>query len=281
MRSPGSAQPRSRDIQLSRLRMHCLEWKSGAEATGPPLLLVHPNRTSADVWRPFAAFSRLSNHMVAPDLRGHGSSEWPADGYSIEQSVADLRELVETLSLGRVVLVGSAIGGTTALLYATRHPSDVVAVVATDVGFAIDESLRRRVQDRIRTLVNHASPEDALAGDHALDHMDAEARQLFIDSMFVPLDNGRVRWRYHPPGVAAMMDLHHEPLPEAFDVRCPTLLLRGAQSKPLSRPDLARLAAAIDGARAAEVPDADHILSLDNPEALAALVDDFVEEVTR
>jgi pimeloyl-ACP methyl ester carboxylesterase len=76
-----------------------------------------------------------------------------------------------------------------------------------------------------------------------------------------------------------MMEPLSPPLPELVDFHCRTLLLHGAKSKPLSRENLARLAPLIPGARTAEVSNADHILSLDNPKAYAALIDEWVEEV--
>ena len=269
----------SRQIQLPRLRLHYLDWPAIAVDAGPTLLLVHPNRTSANVWRPFVAASRLPNRIVAPDLRGHGDSEWPDVGYTVHDCIADLRELATALDLPPMVLIGGAIGATTVLVYATQHPEEVVGVAANDIAFALDATLLRRVQNRIRTQVVHDSPEEALLGDHAVDHMDADALRRFMDDMFMPTEDGRVRWRYHPPGVAAMMEPLSPPLPQVVDVRCPTLLLRGTESKPLSRENLARLAAHIPGAQTAEVSDADHILSLDNPTAYATLIDEWVEEV--
>jgi pimeloyl-ACP methyl ester carboxylesterase len=56
------------------------------------------------------------------------------------------------------------------------------------------------------------------------------------------------------------------------------LLLRGSEPNPLARRDLKRLAGCIPGARVAELPNADHLLTLDNPHDYAALVDEWVEE---
>lgn len=253
----------SRRIRLSRLEWHYLDWPAVGNDHGPTMLLVHPDRSSAEVWRPFVAASRLPIRMFAPDLRGHGGTAWPDGGYRVEEVVADLHDLVDAVDLAPLVLVGGAIGAIGAPLYATHHPDEMVGVVASDTAFAIDRALLRDLQEQIRT---------------QLDYMDDDARGLFVDAMFEPTADGRTRWRYHPPGVAAMMDPLDPPLTEVLDVRCPALLLRGSESKPLGRPDLQRLAACIPGARVAEVPNADHLLSLDNPHDYAAIVDEWVEE---
>lgn len=277
MTRPG---PVEHSIDTGRLRMRYLDWPATADDPGVPVLLLHPNRSCADVWRPFVERSRLGNRFVAVDLRGHGGSDWPDGGYTHADAVADIDSLRRALALERMVLVASAISGLVALLYATQHPAHVAGVIANDVGYAIDPALARRVQERIRTQVEHASAEAALAGDHATDHWDASARALFASAMFVPSPGG-VRWRYQPDGVAAMMEPADPPLLEVIDVRCPTLLVRGEHSKPMSAAALDALAAAIPGATTAVVPDADHILSLDNPDDFARLVDTHVRAWSR
>jgi pimeloyl-ACP methyl ester carboxylesterase len=65
------------------------------------------------------------------------------------------------------------------------------------------------------------------------------------------------------------------PIWDRLAVRCPTLVLRGTRSAVFPRAAMDRLCAAIPGARSAEI-EADHRVSQDNPQALAALLDGFI-----
>lgn len=75
----------SRDAALDRVRLHYVDWAG----TDPVVVLLHPNRTNARVWDFVVAHSSLPNRYVALDHRGHGLSEWPAAGYTLEDYIAD------------------------------------------------------------------------------------------------------------------------------------------------------------------------------------------------
>ena len=264
-----------RFVVTRQLRMRYLDWPATTGTGGRTALLLHPNRTRADVWRPFVDLASTDTRFVAPDLRGHGETDWPEAGYTLDDGVQDVHAVVEALDLAPVFVLGGAINGCVALLYATRYPREVRGVVANDAGYALDPALLEMVTRRIRENVRHRSVQAALEGDHAADDWSDGARALYTSVMF-ERDGDGVRWRYHPAGVAAMMSPPDPPLLEVIDVRAPSLIVRGEHSKTLSRDDQRRLADAIVGARTAEIPDADHILSLDAPAAYARLVDDVI-----
>jgi pimeloyl-ACP methyl ester carboxylesterase len=67
------------------------------------------------------------------DLRGHGWSDRPQSGYSLDDMVADLRALLDATDPGRrVVLVGNSFGGLLALAFARAHPERVSALALVD-----------------------------------------------------------------------------------------------------------------------------------------------------
>jgi pimeloyl-ACP methyl ester carboxylesterase len=70
--------------------------------------------------------------VLTYDLRGHGRTERPPVGYSLDHFVADLDELLDQLGLPRVHLVGNSFGGTVAFSYAAAHPDRVASIVAIE-----------------------------------------------------------------------------------------------------------------------------------------------------
>ena len=71
--------------------------------------------------------------MLAPDLRGHGDSEWAKGGfYPSEGYVYDLAELVETQRLDAFDLIGHSLGGNVGLRYAALFPDKVRRIVAIE-----------------------------------------------------------------------------------------------------------------------------------------------------
>jgi pimeloyl-ACP methyl ester carboxylesterase len=75
--------------------------------------------------------------VILYDLRGHGKSERPADGYSLADMVADLDALLDELAVTRpVVLVGNSFGGLLALVFAIAMPERVAGVALIDAHLA-------------------------------------------------------------------------------------------------------------------------------------------------
>src|SRR5882762_780191 len=73
----GMPGPTSRHFISQRLRMHYVDW---GNPDAPPLLLVHGGRDHCRNWDWLASALRRDWHVLAPDLRGHGDSQWSPDG---------------------------------------------------------------------------------------------------------------------------------------------------------------------------------------------------------
>src|SRR5512143_624669 len=71
-----------------------------------------------------------SNRVIAVDLRGHGRSDKPVNGYRMEQFVADLEAALDALGVNeKVVLIGHSFGGAIAAEFAAAHPERVSHLV--------------------------------------------------------------------------------------------------------------------------------------------------------
>jgi pimeloyl-ACP methyl ester carboxylesterase len=74
-------------------------------------------------------FAAAGLDVVMYDLRGHGRSERPPHGYTLDHNIDDLAALLDRLDVtGPVHLVGNSYGGTIAFGYAARHPGRVAGL---------------------------------------------------------------------------------------------------------------------------------------------------------
>lgn len=125
-------------------RLHYLEWApTGAQHDdGSPVVLVHALTRTAWTWLPVARrLAAAGLAVVAPDLRGHGASDAPLTGYSLESLALD----VLTVAAGRgwgeavdgpaVVVAGHGLGALVAAEMARLQPASVDAVVLVDAGW--------------------------------------------------------------------------------------------------------------------------------------------------
>jgi pimeloyl-ACP methyl ester carboxylesterase len=100
---------------------------------GPPLLLVHGWPQHWWCWHDVAP--RLADRFrcLMVDLRGHGWSEAPPNGYEKERLAGDLLGLLDALGLDRVAYVGHDWGGFCGYLLALRAPERLTGLVALSV----------------------------------------------------------------------------------------------------------------------------------------------------
>ena len=99
---------------------------------GPPVLLVHGFPETSFAWR--FQIPALAPHyrVIAPDLRGYGETDKPSKGYDKRTMANDIVELLKTLGVGRVALIGHDRGARVATRLAQDHPDVVDRLVVMD-----------------------------------------------------------------------------------------------------------------------------------------------------
>jgi len=128
------------DVNARGLRFH-VQRMSSNDGPRPTVVFLHglvmDNLSS---WY-FAAANQVARvaDVVLYDLRGHGKSTRPAEGYGVDEHVADLAAILDGLAIrGPVHLVGNSFGGLLALAFALRHPGRTAGIVLVDGHFGDD-----------------------------------------------------------------------------------------------------------------------------------------------
>jgi pimeloyl-ACP methyl ester esterase len=114
--------------------------RSGA---GPAVLLVHGWTFNRTVWERQVVALRARHTVVTVDLRGHGESSHPRSGYTLPAMAGDLEQLVRTLGVPRIAVVGWSFGGVIALELAKRlgdRLSALALVCSWPGGFSDEKS---------------------------------------------------------------------------------------------------------------------------------------------
>lgn len=99
---------------------------------GEPLVLVHGFGQNWYMWN--RLLPELSKHftVIAPDLRGVGESDKPADGYDKKTMATDIHELVKKIGYEKINLAGHDIGLMVAYAYAAQYPNEVKKLALMD-----------------------------------------------------------------------------------------------------------------------------------------------------
>ena len=163
--------------------------------TGPPIIFLHGGFMNHRVWDRQVAVLEDDYRLVTPDLRGHGRSHAPANGYEPTRLARDLESLVAGLELEGLTVVGWSLGATivTAYLDVTgREPETVVLTSSGIFQEFADEDDTARGLDVNALLDQHRSNppvgmEAFIEGLFAEAPTEAERRWLWSIGMGTPL----------------------------------------------------------------------------------------------
>jgi pimeloyl-ACP methyl ester carboxylesterase len=117
----------SKFADVNGVRLHYL-----VAGKGEPIVLLHGYAETSHMWRPLMTALAKTHTVIAPDLRGAGSSAAPDSGYDKAGLARDMHALATSLKLGPVKLVGHDIGLMVAYAYAAQFPADVKRIVLMD-----------------------------------------------------------------------------------------------------------------------------------------------------
>lgn len=136
---------RSRFLELRGLRYHVREW---GDESAPKLFLLHGwMDVSASFQFTVDAFAQ-DWHVIAPDWRGFGLSQWASAGYWFPDYIGDLDVLLDQLSPGEPARVlGHSMGGNVAGLYAGIRPERISQLILAE-GFGLPRTVPEQAPGR-------------------------------------------------------------------------------------------------------------------------------------
>ena len=219
-----------------------LAYRAWGPETAPPVLLLHCRGADGADWTHVAERLASGAHprrVYAPDLRGHGRSDWPGT-YTYEAMRDDVRAFLAALGIGRTDVVGHSLGGAVAYLLAQQVPETVRRLVLEDVPAPIPLDPPRPPADR---------PDGDLPFDWAMIRATDDQRNAPS-----PV------WWHHMSRITAR-----------------TLLIAGGPTSPIPQDQVSTLAALIPDARLVTV-DAGHLVHETRPEEFLAVVEEFLAD---
>jgi flavin reductase (DIM6/NTAB) family NADH-FMN oxidoreductase RutF/pimeloyl-ACP methyl ester carboxylesterase len=211
----------------------------------PTVVLLHGGAQDKNVWRPAAtALALAGRYVICLDLRGHGESDWAADGrYDLDAHAADLREILARLD-SRPVVVGASLGGWIAIAALGEDSAHLsTGLVLVESPPRIDESELRRVRTSMRNLTQAQ------------------------DSKFDP----RILAEYPAAALEPRLST------AASQINVPTLVIRGARSTLTSSAAAHDLARLIRDVEYVEIAGAGRQVAFAHADAFNAALLDFLE----
>jgi pimeloyl-ACP methyl ester carboxylesterase len=278
--------PRLNSVQcLDSRGLHRMAyWEWGDPANPRVLLCVHGLSRQG---RDFDTLARaLEGHyrVVCPDVVGRGRSDWLADpsGYNVPAYVADMVTLIARLNAGSLDWVGTSMGGLIGLSVASLKDSPIQRLVLNDVGPTIETEALTRIGSYLGQPAHWKSVDEAAEAIWAISsgfgpHTPEQWRAL-TEPQLKPDGDGFKP--HYDPAIALPFRAVTPELAKAGEallwyaygsLKCPTLLLRGAQSDLLSAATAAAMTQRGPRAQLVEFEGVGHAPMLVQPEQVDAV----------
>ncbi len=257
---------------------------------GPPVVLIHGMLNSSSHWQSVALELASDHTVIAPDLIGHGDSAAPRGDYSLGAHAASIRDLLTALGIERASIVGHSLGGGVAMQFFYQFPARVERLVLVSSG-----GLGHEVSPMLRTA--------ALPGMSAALSLAAHPRLLgAMWGVGTRLRRSGMRQGAYVQAVArALRPLERPQAREAFlqtlraviDVRgqrvsatdrlyllesMPTMIVWGERDNTIPIEHGRSAHEAIPNSRFRTLPRAAHFPHLEEPEALVAVLREFLND---
>lgn len=274
------------DCRLPHLMLHGVstgEREPGSKQAAKPLaLFFHGITANAYVFTPIMEALASVFHCVSFDQRGHGRSDKPPTGYGAADFATDIAALIAHFDAGPALLIGHSLGARNALAAGVQFPDRVAGMVAIDFTPYIEP----QVFDELEARVN--------SGDRVFEH--ERAVQAYLTGRYprLPADAIERRTRYGyvaaAGGLRPLADsnamthtargLREELAPTLRDIRVPTLLIRGADSKLVSPRAWQRSMALRPDIQAIELGGTDHYVPEELPQEVAECIRVFWKSIS-
>ncbi len=257
-----------------------------AAQASAPIVLLHCYGCSLHWWDRITPLLAKRHQVVRIDLLGHGGSQKPKSGYSMEEQAALVAAALGELDVEGAVVVGHSMGFDVATALAQRSSQLVDRLVNIDDGptndtcelpFLAKLSYAPVLGEALRRVTPHFAVEDSYA--------DAFAPGYDIDSGFPNPD--KVIDDYEAMTYTSFKESHDEssdfseeaPLDQRIRQAAVPLLSIFGEEDQICDPEESQAAyQAIPGARVATIKDAGHSPNVEQPQDTAALIEEFAAD---
>jgi pimeloyl-ACP methyl ester carboxylesterase len=264
-----------------RLALHCWGQKGAA-----PVLFLHGFGQTAMAWtRTANTLASRGYYCCALDLRGHGDSEWHADGkYTLEDHATDLQRILAGFDRPPL-LVGASLGGLLGILTEGEgQDSHFARMVLVDITPRWETS----GTDRILNFME-ARPDGFESLEEAADliaqylpHRERRSNNDGLKKVLRQGSDGRYRWHWDPKllhGIRERASIYESRLLEAArGLSLPVLLISGGRSDIVSEHTIEEFLELVPHAVHSRLDDAHHMVAGDDADQFTKLILDFLTD---
>jgi len=245
------------------------------QGDGPGILFVHGFPLDRTMWRHVAA-PLTGWRRIAPDLRGLGLSDAPADGYSMEEYADDLAALLDVLAIDKAVICGLSMGGYVTFEFFRRHKDRVRALILSNTRAEGDTREGKASRDEMAQLIQRDGATAAV--EQLLPKLLSPSSQATMPQL---VEHIRTMGISSPAagliGALYAMRDRSDACELLATVDVPTLVIAGSDDRLIPADRSKRIAELVPDAQYTVIPDAGHLAPMEQPTATSRVIGEFLQ----
>jgi 3-oxoadipate enol-lactonase len=233
--------------------------------SGKPILLIHGFPLNRKMWESQIETFSKNMHVIAPDLRGHGQTKATPGPYTMEMLADDCHALLESLGVTQpVVLCGLSMGGYITLAFYRKYPQRAAGLVlaATRAGADSEEGRANREkaaaqaqESGVAAIIESMLPKILAPRTYDTQPKLVErVREIMAETSVEGVVDAQMGMKDRPDST-----------PLLGQIRVPALVVHGAEDQIIPPAEAQAMHAAIQGSQLQILPDAGHLLNMEQP----------------
>jgi len=241
---------------------------------GQPLLFIHGLGSSLRDWEEQVPIFSKNFKVITLDLRGHGQTDKPRGPYSIAMFANDIADLIKSLKIGPVHVVGISLGGAIGFNLAIFHPEIAKSLTVVNMSASVPiKTLKEKQMFFLRILIVK------LMGMRKMGEV--LAKRLFIKPEQEELrERMATRWAENDKKayLSSLKTLKNWTVLERLrEIKCPTLIIASDEDyTPLEVKE--EYTSLIPDAKLVVIKDARHAVTVEKPEEFNSILMDFLKQ---
>ncbi|HON79152.1 MAG TPA: alpha/beta hydrolase [Spirochaetota bacterium] len=276
--------PEIRSITVGEAELQYLFYGS----RGPFIIMMHATGFLPWLWHPIARELSEEYRIIAPYFCDHRFTEPEEGGLSWMLMAEDLCEICRKLEIGRPYLVGHSMGATVMALANSIHETSAEKMILIEPIFLPQEFYKMDISVEQHPLAsrsikrrnyweNSNEARAYLKSKKLFMKWDDEMIDLYVRYGMVPGESGGLQLACSPRREASLFmgGKSFDPWPVLDNITCPVLILEGEESENRAFIDLPKAAEIIPEGSYRLIPDAGHLIPMEQPGRILELIREF------
>lgn len=253
-----------------------------------PFIVIHGLFGSKSNWnsmcKAYNQKCKPSRKIIAVDVRNHGESPH-TESHTYAHIAADLKALLDQLSISRAVIMGHSMGGRASMLFALKYPELVDRLIVADISPVRDSPHLFTMPSIFQTLERINLPTDVpmstcrtMVDDQLSKSIEDKGLRAFLLTNLVEKRKGNFHWRINIPTLLSNFN-HLAKFPilnDSIQYKGPTLFVAGANSDFIKKSDLPKIQKLFPSAELKFIEGAGHWLHSEKPAEFMGITLDFL-----